>query len=65
MKAAPYRKYKPGSSNWLPRIPESWQQMRGRFVMKVRDMKAACLSDAEEHTGESFRSNPKVEGNRP
>lgn len=35
MKAPPYQRYKPSSSDWLPRIPEAWQQVRGRFVMGV------------------------------
>lgn len=35
MKYAPYQNYKPGNSDWLREIPNTWQQFRGRFVMGV------------------------------
>jgi type I restriction enzyme S subunit len=48
MKIAAYESYKPSDSAWLPTIPDTWQQIRGRFVMSVnpaavrlRDLDAA------------------------
>ena len=35
MKLAAYKHYKPSDSAWLPFIPNTWQQIRGRFVMSV------------------------------
>ena len=35
MKAAPYPSYKPSNCAWLSVIPNSWQQVRGRFVLDV------------------------------
>jgi type I restriction enzyme S subunit len=35
MKHAQYQNYKPGNSDWLREIPDTWQQIRGRFVMGV------------------------------
>lgn len=50
MKVEPYPEYKPGNSDWLPLIPETWQQIRGRYVMKVNPAPARLreLDDAEE-----------------
>lgn len=35
MKCAPYQSHKPANSNWLQEIPDTWQQIRGRFIMGV------------------------------
>ena len=35
MKYAPYQNYKPGNSGWLRELPDTWQQIRCRFVMGV------------------------------
>ena len=35
MKYAPYQSHKPANSNWLQEIPDTWQQIRGRFIMGV------------------------------
>jgi type I restriction enzyme, S subunit len=50
MKIALYQSYIPGCSDWLPRLPESWEQIRGRFVMTVNPpgRQVAKLQDADE-----------------
>lgn len=50
MKVGPYKSYKPGGSAWLPSLPESWTQIRGRFVMTVNPSgrQVAKLQDADE-----------------
>ena len=50
MKFAPYRNYKPGNSDWLREIPDSWQQIRGRFGMGVNPspMRLRDLVGADE-----------------
>ena len=35
MNRAAYRYYKPAKAAWLSALPESWDQLRGRFVMAV------------------------------
>lgn len=35
MKYAAYQQYKPARAPWLDVLPESWDQIRGRFVMAV------------------------------
>ena len=35
MKYAPYKAYTPSESKWLKVIPETWVQVRGRYVMAV------------------------------
>lgn len=35
MKAEPYKNYKPANALWLSALPETWSQIRGRFVMAV------------------------------
>lgn len=35
MKNATYEKYKPANAEWLDGLPDTWGQIRGRFVMAV------------------------------
>lgn len=50
MKIAVYESYKPSDSAWLPTIPNTWQQIRGRFVMSVNPaaVRLRELEDADE-----------------
>ncbi|TAJ83444.1 MAG: restriction endonuclease subunit S [Gallionellaceae bacterium] len=50
MKIAAYKRYKPSDSTWLPIIPDTWQQIRGRFVMSVNpaSMRLRNLDDSDE-----------------
>lgn len=53
MKIAAYKDYKPADSLWLPEIPATWQQIRGRFVMGVNPSPVR-LRDLEESDEVSF-----------
>jgi type I restriction enzyme S subunit len=50
MKYAAYKEYKTSNSAWLPIIPATWQQIRGRFVMSVNpaSVRLRDLNDADE-----------------
>ncbi|MFZ3018104.1 MAG: restriction endonuclease subunit S [Gallionella sp.] len=50
MKIAAYQSHKPSDSTWLPAIPDTWQQIRGRFVMSVNPaaMRLRNLDDSDE-----------------
>ena len=53
MKYAAYSGYKTSDSAWLPTIPATWQQIRGRFVMSVNPA-AVRLRDLDEADEVSF-----------
>jgi type I restriction enzyme S subunit len=53
MKLNPYPKYKPFGIFWLCDVPESWDVMRGRFVMKVNPS-APCLRKLKSNEEVSF-----------
>ena len=53
MKYAAYSEYKISDSAWLPTIPATWQQIRGRFVMSVNPA-AVRLRDLDEADEVSF-----------
>lgn len=50
MKLAAYSSYKSSDSAWLSNIPDTWQQIRGRFVMSVNPaaVRLRDLDDADE-----------------
>lgn len=50
MKAEPYKNYKPANAVWLGALPETWDQIRGRFVMAVNPpaRRARALDEADE-----------------
>jgi type I restriction enzyme S subunit len=53
VKIAAHKDYKPADSLWLPEIPATWQQIRGRFVMGVNPSPVR-LRDLEESDEVSF-----------
>lgn len=53
MKYAAYSEYKTSDSAWLPTIPATWRQIRGRFVMSVNPA-AVRLRDLDEADEVSF-----------
>lgn len=50
MKAEPYKNYKPANAAWLNALPETWGQIRGRFVMAVNPpaRRARVLEETDE-----------------
>ena len=50
MKAGPYKNYKAANTVWLSSIPETWDQIRGRFVMAVNPpaRRARALEPTDE-----------------
>lgn len=50
MKAEPYKNYKAANAVWLSALPETWEQIRGRFVMAVNPpaRRARVLEPADE-----------------
>lgn len=50
MKARPYKSYKSAAATWLNALPESWDQVRGRFVMAVNpsSQRARRLDETDE-----------------
>lgn len=50
MKILAHQKYKPSDAAWLPTIPDTWQQIRGRFVMSVnpRALRLRSLGETDE-----------------
>lgn len=50
MKIAPYENYKPSNTDWLPVTSDTWQQIRGRFVMSVNPpaVRLRGLEDSDE-----------------
>ena len=53
MNYALYQNYKPGNSDWLREIPDTWQQIRSRFVMGVNPSPER-LRDLDETDEVSF-----------
>lgn len=53
MTFVPYRNYKPGNTHWLSVIPDTWQQIRGRFIMGVNPPPVR-LRDLDETDEVSF-----------
>ncbi|MDF9826369.1 type I restriction enzyme S subunit [Ereboglobus sp. PH5-10] len=53
MKLPPYSKYKPSEISQLGDVPESWDVMRGRFVMKVNPP-SPCLRKLKTEEEVSF-----------
>lgn len=50
MKYEPYKNDKAADAGWLSALPETWEQIRGRFVMAVNP--PACRARALEETDE-------------
>lgn len=50
MKYASYENHKPGKSAWLNELPNTWDQIRGRFVLSVNppSHRARRLNDSDE-----------------
>ena len=50
MKAEPYKNYKPANAMWLNALPDTWEQIRGRFVMAVNPpaRRARALESTDE-----------------
>lgn len=50
MKAEPYKNYKPADAVWLSALPDTWEQIRGRFVMAVNPpaRRARALDETDE-----------------
>ena len=50
MKVASYQNYKLSDAVWLPIIPNTWKQIRGRFVMSVNPaaVRLRNLDEADE-----------------
>lgn len=50
MKAERYKNYKPADAAWLSELPDTWSQIRGRFVMAVNPSarRARALDETDE-----------------